>query len=206
VGRACDVQADGVKTIGREPDAAELDGLVRRAQAGEARAFDRLGRALLPRIRRWAAAHVESADDADDIAQDVLLKAHRMLSAFAFESRFTTWLYAITRRAAADWHRKRGRRARLQALRLEPAEDAPPSSSTADRQRLTERVLSEFRRLPSRQREVFDLADLQGKSLAEIAEMLAMNPVTVRVHLHRARSAIRSRILQTDAALVEDYR
>jgi RNA polymerase sigma-70 factor (ECF subfamily) len=195
-----------VKTIGAEPDAAELDGLVRRAQAGEARAFDRLGRALLPRIRRWAAAHVESADDADDIAQDVLLKAHRMLSAFAFESRFTTWLYAITRRSAADWHRKRGRRARLQALRLEPAEDALPASPMADQERLTARVLTEFRRLPNRQREVFDLADLQGKTLNEIAEVLTMNPVTVRVHLHRARAAIRSRILQTDAALVEDYR
>jgi RNA polymerase sigma-70 factor (ECF subfamily) len=67
-------------------------------------------------------------------------------------------------------------------------------------------VLTEFRRLPNRQREVFDLADLQGKTLNEIAEVLTMNPVTVRVHLHRARAAIRSRILQTDAALVEDYR
>jgi RNA polymerase sigma-70 factor (ECF subfamily) len=188
-----------------EPDAAELDRLVRRAQAGEARAFDRLGGALLPRIRRWAGAHVESADDADDIAQDVLVKAHRMLSDFAFDSRFTTWIYAITRRAAADWHRKRSRRARLSAGRLEVVDSVEANAPGADRERLTERVLAEFRRLPNRQREVFDLADLQGKNLNEIAELLGMNPVTVRVHLHRARARIRSRILQSDPALVEDY-
>jgi RNA polymerase sigma-70 factor, ECF subfamily len=189
-----------------EPDTAELEGLVRRAQAGEARAFDRLGSALLPRIRRWAGAHVESADDADDIAQDVLVKAHRMLGDFAFESRFTTWLYAITRRAAADWHRKRSRRARLSGGRLTVIEAVDATAPTTDQARLTERVLAEFRRLPNRQREIFDLADLQGKTLNEIAELLKMNPITVRVHLHRARSSIRGRIMQSDPALVEDYR
>jgi RNA polymerase sigma-70 factor (ECF subfamily) len=152
-----------VKTTATEPDTAELERLVRRAQAGEARAFDRLGSALLPRIRRWAGTHVESADDADDIAQDVLVKAHRMLGDFAFESRFTTWLYAITRRVAADWHRKRSRRARLSAGRLTVVEAVDATAPTADQARLTERVLAEFRRLPNRQREIFDLADLQRK-------------------------------------------
>jgi RNA polymerase sigma-70 factor, ECF subfamily len=195
-----------VKTKVTEPNTTELERLVRGAQAGEAHAFDRLGSALLPRIRRWAGAHVDSADDADDIAQDVLVKAHRMLGDFAFESRFTTWLYAITRRAAADWYRKRSRRARLSAGRLTLVEAVEAPVSATDQQRLTERVLAEFRRLPNRQREVFDLADLQGKMLNEIAELLEMNPTTVRVHLHRARASIRTRILQSDPALVEDYR
>ena len=55
------------------------------------------------------------------------------------------------------------------------------------------------------QREVFDLADLQGIPLTDIAEMLGLSAVTARVHLHRARAAIRARILAESPALVEDF-
>ena len=78
------------------------------------------------------------------------------------------------------------------------------SGAELDSQALTDLVHREYRRLPNRQREVFDLADLQGIPLTEIAEMLQMSPITARVHLHRARAAIRSRILASDPALVED--
>jgi RNA polymerase sigma factor (sigma-70 family) len=178
---------------------------VRKAQAGDPRAFDRLAEALRPRIRRWANAHVGSADDAEDIAQDVLLKVHRTLGDFGFGSRFTTWLYSITRRAAADFHRKRGRRTRLFEARTDMAPTAHMPANTLDRDALSALVQRAFRALPNRQREVFDLADLQGIPLTEVAITLNMNPVTARVHLHRARTAIRSRVLQQHAALVEDF-
>jgi RNA polymerase sigma-70 factor (ECF subfamily) len=186
-----------------ETASAELERLARAAQRGQPRAFDRLAEALLPRLRRWALAHVSSGDEADDIAQEVLLKAHRSLADFGFESRITTWLYAVTRRTAADWHRKRHRRETLMVEHFEaPGESAP--GPDLDTLALTELVRREYRRLPNRQREVFDLADLQGIPLTEIAEMLNLSPITARVHLHRARAAIRSRILESHAALVED--
>jgi RNA polymerase sigma-70 factor (ECF subfamily) len=183
---------------------ADLESLVRAAQGGQARAFDRLATALLPRLRRWALAHVSSPDDAEDIAQEALVKTHRYLGDFVFGSRFTTWAYAVTRRAAADWHRKRHRRVRLMEARLDPPADSIAPTLPLDEQALADLVQREFRRLPGRQREVFDLADLQGIPLTEIAEMLKLNPITARVHLHRARATIRSRILQTHPALVED--
>ncbi|MGH7461121.1 MAG: RNA polymerase sigma factor, partial [Longimicrobiales bacterium] len=89
------------------------DRLAWEARNGRARAFDRLAEALLPRVQRWATALVGSPDDADDIAQEVLLKTHRALGSFAFGSRVTTWVYAVARRTAADYHRKHNRRARL---------------------------------------------------------------------------------------------
>ena len=177
---------------------------MRAAQRGQPRAFDRLADALLPRLRRWALAHVASGDDADDIAQEVLLKTHRSLSGFGFESRFTTWLYAVTRRTAADWHRKRQRRTRLMEAQFEPPRETAIRGAELDSQALTDLVHREYRQLPNRQREVFDLADLQGIPLTEIAEMLNMSPITARVHLHRARASIRSRILESHPALVED--
>ena len=177
---------------------------MRAAQRGQPRAFDRLADALLPRLRRWALAHVASGDDADDIAQEVLLKTHRSLSGFGFESRFTTWVYAVTRRTAADWHRKRHRRKRLMEEQFEPPRETAIRGAELDSQALTDLVHREYRQLPNRQREVFDLADLQGIPLTEIAEMLEMSPITARVHLHRARASIRSRILESHPALVED--
>ena len=176
-----------------------------KAQRGDERAFERLVAEVRPRVRRWAAAHVDSVDDAEDIVQTVLLKAHRGLAEFNFSSRFSTWLYAVTRRAAADWHRKRHRRGTLLEVRADPVEPAFQTRLRVDEQRLSAAVRTAFRSLPNRQREVFDLADLQGVPLTEIAEMLNMNPVTARVHLHRARATIRARVLAQSPALVEDY-
>ncbi len=62
-----------------------------------------------------------------------------------------------------------------------------------------------FAELPEKQREVFDLADLQGYRSSEVAEMLQMNAATVRGHLFRARRFIRQKILQSNPKLVEAY-
>jgi RNA polymerase sigma-70 factor (ECF subfamily) len=181
---------------------ADLEQLAWEARNGRARAFDRLAEALLPRVQRWAMALVGSPDDADDVAQEVLLKMHRALKGFAFGSRVTTWVYAVTRRTAADYHRKRNRRARLLSVYVQPA--AAEIEEHSDQRELSELVYSEYRKLPGRQREIFDLADLQGLLLEDIAQLLELHPTTVRVHLHRARKAIRSRIISSHAALVED--
>jgi RNA polymerase sigma-70 factor (ECF subfamily) len=61
-----------------------------------------------------------------------------------------------------------------------------------------------FAELQGRQREVFDLVDLQGYTPAEAAEMLEIEPPTARVHLLRARRAIRERILAAHPTLMED--
>ena len=61
-----------------------------------------------------------------------------------------------------------------------------------------------FERLPSRQRQIFDLADLQGFTPTEIGEMLGMNPVTVRANLCKARRAIRSQLIERHPKMVEE--
>jgi RNA polymerase sigma-70 factor (ECF subfamily) len=59
--------------------------------------------------------------------------------------------------------------------------------------------------LSERQREVFDLVDLQGFASAEVSEMLGLEAVTVRSHLFRARKTIRKKILESAPELVEGY-
>ncbi len=182
--------------------------LVRKAQAGDESAFERLVRLYYERVHRWALAKTGDRDDADDVAQEALLRMHRGLANFDGRSRFTTWMYQVTRSAAADLHRRRSRRrrlgAQLEARTLGESQEAPPEGEL-DHRRVAGLVRAFLEELSERQREVFDLIDLQGFGSSEVGAMLGMEPVTVRSHLLRARRAIRARILESHPELVEGY-
>ena len=182
--------------------------LIRGARAGDGTAFEDLVRRYYGQIYRWAVARTGDRDDAEDVTQETLLRLHRHLSSFDSRSRFSTWLYQVTRSAAADLHRKRARRERL-ALRVKRhtpvAVDPRGDEVVTDERRASDLVKTFLEELSERQREVFDLVDLQGFSTVEVSEMLRMEPVTVRSHLFRARKAIRKKILAARPELVEGY-
>lgn len=188
-----------------DPDAA-VAALIGAARAGDEAAWTRLVRAVLPRVYRWALGLCGDPDEADDIAQEVLVRLHRHLPAFEERSRLTTWLYRVTWNAAAARRRRvwARRRAPLEELDLgQPQADDDPGERI-DTARAVWLARAAFTELPPRQRAVFDLADLQGYAPAEIAELLGMNPVTVRVHLMKARRAVRSRVLAWAPALAPE--
>jgi RNA polymerase sigma-70 factor (ECF subfamily) len=85
------------------------------------------------------------------------------------------------------------------------AEPPPDPGDLADRSDLIGVVRTFFRELPPRQREVFDLGDLQGLPSVEIAERLGIEPVSVRAHLFKARRALRKRILEHHPELAEEW-
>jgi RNA polymerase sigma-70 factor (ECF subfamily) len=148
-----------------------LQGLVRKAQAGDETAFESLVRRYYERIHRWALAKTGDPDDADDVAQEALLRMHRHLPGFDGRSQFTTWLYQVTRSAAADLHRKRSRRQRLflkAKQEAEPAAMDPRESDQTDEKRATGLVKTFLQELSDRQREIFDLCDLQGFGSGEV--------------------------------------
>ena len=177
------------------------DELVRSAQRGDAAALSRLLGVMRPRVYRWALVQTGSPDEAEDLTQETLLRATRGLRDYAFAARFTTWLHAIVRRTAADWRRTRRRRA---TLLLEHGESGAVAHQPEVRALLTDLVRDSLGTLTGRQREVFDLVDLQGYSPAEAAAVLGMNATTVRVHLLRARRHVRTTILAMHPHIVED--
>jgi RNA polymerase sigma-70 factor (ECF subfamily) len=183
--------------------------LIRGALAGDETAFDDLVRRYYEQIYRWALARTGDRDDAEDVTQETLVRLHRHLPSFDGRSRFSTWLYQVTRSAAADLHRKRTRRDRL-ALKVEQESaavlhDPRQDQEDADYSRTSDLVQTFMQKLSDRQREIFDLVDLQGFSTVEVSAMLRMEPVTVRSHLFRARKAIRKKILDNYPELVEGY-
>jgi RNA polymerase sigma-70 factor (ECF subfamily) len=202
----CRVLARGVPVDDRS-DSKVLESLVRKAQGGDARAFDDLASRCRGRVYRWALMATGDPDDAEDVTQEVLVSLQSGLKGFEARSRLTSWLYRVTRNAATSLHRHRGARARAAdavGRESDPALDPGDWVDDMGASGLVELVKTFFRELPLRQREVFDLVDLQGLSQGEAAEMLEMNATTLRVHLFRARRTIRASILATHPALVED--
>ncbi|HME71786.1 MAG TPA: sigma factor [Myxococcota bacterium] len=79
------------------------------AQGGDGRAYEALLREILPHVRDFIRTYIPHEASAEDVAQTVLLAVHRARHSYRREQPFEPWLYAIVRKAVADFRRSRGR-------------------------------------------------------------------------------------------------
>ena len=177
----------------------EILELAVRARKGDREALGRLAGALRPLICRWALVITGDPDDAEDVAQLVLMKMLGSMEGFDGRSKVTSWVYRITRNASLDHQRSKRKDQRLaeKAEWLARAETPRPDDplDQIEMKRTLRLIRTLMRELPMRQREVFDLVDLQGLKPREAADLLEMNPNTLRVHLFRARRKMRKEML-----------
>jgi RNA polymerase sigma factor (sigma-70 family) len=176
------------------------------AAAGDDSAFTTMVTRYQPAVFRWALMFARDPDEAEDVAQEVFVRAHRQLSQYRSDGSLEAWLYAITRRVAYQMLRTRRRRSRLAlspgARPLRDVYTTDPGGRV-DRERAAAVIREMFSELPPRQREIFDLIDLQGLTPAEAAERTGLKPVSVRANLFKARSTIRARFLATHPSYSE---
>lgn len=182
----------------REAAAAAL--LVARAKAGEPQAFDALVRRYRKRIFALALHLSGSESDADDIVQDVFVRAYRALDQFEGRSEFFTWVYRLTLNRAIDARRARTRRRESsideyeeQDPRIERsiAVDAPGDPARAAELRQTyARVLRALDALPPTISATIVLVALQGLSNAEAAVVQGCSPGTIAWRLHEGRKRL----------------
>ena len=192
--------------ISQNPDDDILGALVGRAKQGSAVAFAELVARVRSRIRWWADRVIHDDDEADDIAQQVLLKLHVRLREFEGRSRFTTWLYRMTVNTALNHRRiQRRREELLREASSASAVEMPDRVAREETGRVAELLSAYASELSGREREVFEMADLRGMTASDIAKMLGVQPVSVRAALSRARRRIRLRILELHPHLLEEY-
>jgi RNA polymerase sigma-70 factor (ECF subfamily) len=193
--------------------------LIGRAQAGDAEAFSTLARAYERRLFVLAMHHARDRHDAEDLSQEVWLKAFRAIRSFRGESSFYTWLRQIMINTFLNERRTRGG---AQVVELDAWEasrrDAAHSSSslparprgleeTVEQQFLVGRVLDALGELTAQQRLIFLLKHHEGMTYEEISESLGCSTGTTKKALFRAVLKLREQLgVEVEAARYEPPR
>ena len=187
------------------PDTIDADAvLVALSQQGDLSAFEALVAKYQKRMLNIAFRFLGDFDDASEVVQDAFVSAHRNLKGFRAESRFSTWLTAIT----MNLSRNRLKRMKLHQTRVPVSLDAPiqtangemmpdpPSGEPSVLDRMEKRdvqvkIQDCIKALEPDFREVLVLRDMQDFSYEEIGGMLKVAAGTVKSRLFRARESVK---------------
>ncbi len=163
--------------------------LAEQAAGGDRAAFETLISENYDFIFRVAYKWSGSREDAEDIAQDVVVKLVRIIGSYDGRAAFTSWLYRVVLNVTRDMQRKRARRNR-QNTELEEtgADHSPPDQ---EQSALTGELWAAVRQLPERQRDAMLLVYGEEKSHAEAAQIMECREATVSGHVHAARKALK---------------
>lgn len=179
--------------------------LIRRARAGEVEAYRVIHAEYGRRILNFIYRMVDSREDAEDLAQNVFLRAFHELPRLQDTERFESWLYRIARNEVYQAFRKK----RSEPARHEPAPDdsedqaeyEPPDKRPTPQDgilnaELGARIKGVLDSLPPKLREVFVLAVIHEKSYAEISEIVGRSLLSVKTDIFRARAFARKSLGQ----------
>lgn len=179
------------------------------AQAGDERAFRELIEPYRHALHVHAYRMLGSVDDAEDVTQEVLLRAWRALERFEPRASLRTWLFRIATNACLDEVERRPRRP-------EPVDPFPdvlrgeadvliyePAARYALREGMELALITAFQLLPGRQRAVLILRDVLGWTGPEVADLLDTTVIAVNSALQRARATIDEALPQRAIAAVD---
>lgn len=161
--------------------------LVEKARAGDVDAYEVLVRRHRGRIYRIALRMLGDPQDAEDVAQDVLIQVWTALAGFAGASAFTTWLYRIVVNRCMN--QVRGRRWTRPVHEVDPLSVAG-AEDTVIAQYRARATVEAIAALPPDQRAVIVLHQLEGLSYREVAAVVNVSEDAVRGRLHRARLSL----------------
>ena len=143
-------------------------------------------------VLKVARAYTLTAEECEDLAQEILLQLWRSLPRFAGRAGASTWVYRVALNTALGWHRKEGRRRARQQPLVEPEEAPLPGPDSAEQlhqREVVERLYAAIRQLPKAEAALV-LLYLEDLSYREIASVLGISENNVGVKLTRARRAL----------------
>jgi len=184
-----------------DPAAVREQHLLRRVQAGEKKLFYELVKPYQGRVYSAALAVLRNEADAEDAAQEAILKAFTHIKQFRAEARFSTWLIQIAVNEAL-MRRRRAHSEIMEPIGERQEEDGNYTprdfadwreipSEALERKEIRQKLAEAVAMLTQKYREVFILRDVQQLSIEESAEVLGISRASVKTRLLRARLMLR---------------
>jgi len=169
--------------------------LVKSTLLGETSAFGAIVERYWNMVVALALSKVSDPAEAEDIAQESLLKAYSQLAGLRDPSRLAGWLSKITMQQCSNSIRKSVRCKKVMGCKATPLESLDEISAVTANPGLTQNqiqfVRQTVRRLPEKFRTLIIMRFVAGLSTVNIAEQLGKRPGTIRVQLHRAYKLLR---------------
>lgn len=185
------------------------DNLLARLQQGDEQALSDLANTYGARIYQLAFRYLRNKEDAEEVAQDVLLKIHRKVGEFRGDAALSSWIFRITFNAAmsrlrSGTYQRAQEEQRLAAandrdeLEAQPRQEPGDWSDLADehlfRAQLRQRLHRAILALPAIYRAPVMLRDIQGLSTEEASAVLHVKDQTLKSRLHRGRLILRKQL------------
>ena len=166
-------------------------------KAGDHRAFEQFYNQYKRPIYYNIYRLVHRQEVAEELTHDVFLKVWQLRSSIAIAQSFPAFLRRIATNLAIDFYRKAALDKKLRAeLAAAATEFYDPFSDEMTGAENSAVIQSALEKLPPRRREVFSLCKLEGKSYAEVAQLLGIGTGTVNDHIVKATKFIRSELLK----------
>ncbi|MCA2180254.1 RNA polymerase sigma factor [Nonomuraea glycinis] len=160
--------------------------LVAAARSGDIESLTALVSGAHPHVQRLARSLCATPEDAEDAAQEALIVLYRKIGTLRASSALVSWMFRIIRNECV-------RRARLMMRSQPPRTEATAAPSAEDEvfERLeAARVAAAIAALPTDQRQILIMRDVQGLSGRMVADLLGLSTSAMKSRLHRARAAV----------------
>jgi len=173
------------------------ESLVQRAKQHDQEAFARLYDEYFDKIYRYVALKIGDKTEAEDMTQQVFLKALQSISSFKWKGvPFSAWLYRIAHNQVVDYLRKKKRRpATLMDESLVSSDGENNPQLMAERDIDTEQLLAATQWLTEAQREVISLRFTSELSTAQVAEIMGKSQGAIKALQHSAIVSLRKALL-----------
>jgi RNA polymerase sigma-70 factor, ECF subfamily len=183
--------------------------MVEKAQAGDQTAFHRLVDKFQPEIYRMIFYRTRSQMDAEDLTQDVMLKAYRNIGRLKSPEVFRSWLYRIAVNRVKDYYRKKQFKSMFGFVSMdeeafhETAEMAvePEVEGGISKKDFWRQISEMLRNLSAMEKEVFILRFFDQLTIKEMSTALNKNESTIKTHLYRALRKVKAMAGELDGLL-----
>jgi RNA polymerase sigma-70 factor, ECF subfamily len=172
--------------------------VLRKAQAGDERAFSIIMRQYELAVFNYVLRVVHDRELAEDLTQEIFLRVSRRLPGFSSQSLFTTWLFQVAKNRLIDELRALERRPR--PIEIEEVPELRAAEIPIERRETIDSIWSAVEQLNPDLRMALLLRDVVGLTYQEIADALEITMATVKWRIYHARGEVQRTVARDDTA------